>query len=163
MIVVSANSIRVAKSTSSDAGFRSIDPPPPGGEGRTIQGSNSNGVSLRFQPNPGGPRRCRSGNPEARPPAIEGVEDHFAATDKPAVDAAMHAGELDVGAEVPAQCLQGGRTVIGQFDSQRVAVGVGDFVFWRPVNSDAMVQFEDLVCVRGGKVVGTWSPIGRRY
>jgi len=47
--------------------------------------------------------------------------------------------------------------------SERTQVAVGDFVFWRPVNSDAMVQFEDLVCVRGGKVVGTWSPIGRRY
>ena len=47
--------------------------------------------------------------------------------------------------------------------SERTQVAVGDFVFWRPVNSDAMVQFEDLVCVRGGTVVGTWSPVGRRY
>jgi D-serine deaminase-like pyridoxal phosphate-dependent protein len=47
--------------------------------------------------------------------------------------------------------------------SERTKIALGDFVFWRPVNSDAMVQFEDLVCVRGGEVVGTWSPIGRRY
>lgn len=47
--------------------------------------------------------------------------------------------------------------------SSKTQVSVGDFVFWRPVNSDAMVQFETIVCVRGGRVVGTWTPIGRRY
>jgi D-serine deaminase-like pyridoxal phosphate-dependent protein len=47
--------------------------------------------------------------------------------------------------------------------SRRTPIAVGDFVFWRPVNSDALVQFEELACVRGGSVVETWRPLQRRY
>ncbi|HEY4751722.1 MAG TPA: alanine racemase, partial [Candidatus Limnocylindrales bacterium] len=47
--------------------------------------------------------------------------------------------------------------------SERSQVAVGDFVFWQPVNSDALVQFEELACVRGGAVVDIWRPLRRRY
>ena len=42
--------------------------------------------------------------------------------------------------------------------SARVELGVDDYVFLRPTQSEAvMLQFGDLVLVRGGKIVGRWA------
>jgi hypothetical protein len=41
--------------------------------------------------------------------------------------------------------------------------GVGDFVFYRPEESDTFFNFEDILVVRGGKVITTWHPYPRRY
>jgi len=47
--------------------------------------------------------------------------------------------------------------------SRRVNLNVGDFVFYRPRQTDAMFQFAEYYLVRDGKVVGKWKPVGRRY
>jgi D-serine deaminase-like pyridoxal phosphate-dependent protein len=46
--------------------------------------------------------------------------------------------------------------------SRAVQAGVGDFVFYRPGEGDAIFQFERILVVRGGKVVDTWRPLPSR-
>ncbi|MFW5861500.1 MAG: alanine racemase [Spirochaetota bacterium] len=47
--------------------------------------------------------------------------------------------------------------------SGRVQLDVGDFVFYRPRQTDAMFQFAEYYLVRDGKAVGRWKPVVRRY
>lgn len=46
--------------------------------------------------------------------------------------------------------------------SKTVAAGVGDFIFYRPGEGDAIFQFEQILVVRGGKVVDVWKPLPTR-
>jgi D-serine deaminase-like pyridoxal phosphate-dependent protein len=47
--------------------------------------------------------------------------------------------------------------------SRKTGWSLGDFAFYYPKQSDAMFQFEDILLIREGKVVGTWQVFGRRY
>jgi D-serine deaminase-like pyridoxal phosphate-dependent protein len=47
--------------------------------------------------------------------------------------------------------------------SSRVGWQLGDFAFYHPKQSDAMFQFEDILLIRQGTVVGTWQVFDRRY
>jgi D-serine deaminase-like pyridoxal phosphate-dependent protein len=47
--------------------------------------------------------------------------------------------------------------------STRTPVGIGDFVFFHPQQSDAMSQFEEILVLRGGKLVDKWHSFPRRY
>ncbi len=47
--------------------------------------------------------------------------------------------------------------------SRRVNLNVGDFVFYRPRQTDAMFQFARYYIIRDGKVVDKWKPVERRY
>jgi D-serine deaminase-like pyridoxal phosphate-dependent protein len=38
----------------------------------------------------------------------------------------------------------------------------GDFVFYRPLESDVIVQFDEIWVVRGGKIIDSWHPIAHR-
>jgi len=42
-------------------------------------------------------------------------------------------------------------------------LGLGDFVFFQPHQGDAMVQFEEILVIRGGRLVDRWRPFPRRY
>jgi len=46
--------------------------------------------------------------------------------------------------------------------SQAVPLQPGDFVFYRPLESDALMQFDEIHVVRGGKLVGIWHPLPHR-
>ncbi len=46
--------------------------------------------------------------------------------------------------------------------SKKLRLGVGDFIFYRPKQGDAIMQFETIVVVRGGKIVARWKPFDRR-
>jgi D-serine deaminase-like pyridoxal phosphate-dependent protein len=46
--------------------------------------------------------------------------------------------------------------------SDSLALDVGDFVFYHPKQGDAMSQFEDILVVRGGKIVDRWKPFPHR-
>jgi hypothetical protein len=39
----------------------------------------------------------------------------------------------------------------------------GDWMFFRPRQSDRILQFDALITVRGSRVTGTWKPLERRY
>lgn len=41
--------------------------------------------------------------------------------------------------------------------------GVGDFVFFRPPQGDALTQFEQILLVRGGRIVGTFRALPVRF
>jgi D-serine deaminase-like pyridoxal phosphate-dependent protein len=45
--------------------------------------------------------------------------------------------------------------------SDKVALDVGDFVFYHPKQGDAMSQFETTYIVRGGKIIDQWRPLPR--
>jgi D-serine deaminase-like pyridoxal phosphate-dependent protein len=47
--------------------------------------------------------------------------------------------------------------------SNRVPIQRGDYVFYNPIQSDAMFQFEDILLVRGGKITGRWQVFDQRY
>jgi len=47
--------------------------------------------------------------------------------------------------------------------SRKVGWGLGDFAFYYPKQSDAMFQFEDILLIRKGKVIGTWQVFDIRY
>jgi D-serine deaminase-like pyridoxal phosphate-dependent protein len=47
--------------------------------------------------------------------------------------------------------------------SRKVGWGMGDFAFYYPKQSDAMFQFEDILLIRNGKVIGTWNVFDIRY
>jgi D-serine deaminase-like pyridoxal phosphate-dependent protein len=47
--------------------------------------------------------------------------------------------------------------------SSRTTLEIGDYVFYYPIQSDAMFQFEDIVLIRGEKVQGIWKVFDRRY
>lgn len=38
----------------------------------------------------------------------------------------------------------------------------GDFVFYRPLQSDAIMQFDELLVFRGGRLITTWRPLPHR-
>ena len=40
---------------------------------------------------------------------------------------------------------------------------MGNFVFFQPRQGDAMVQFEEILVMRGGSLVDRWHPFPRRY
>ena len=42
-------------------------------------------------------------------------------------------------------------------------VGPGDFVFYRPDQSDELFLFDEIHLLRGGKLVGSWRPFATRY
>jgi D-serine deaminase-like pyridoxal phosphate-dependent protein len=46
--------------------------------------------------------------------------------------------------------------------SRRQTLRAGDLVFYRPRQGDALVQFEEIHLVRGGRLAGTWRPFPRR-
>lgn len=43
--------------------------------------------------------------------------------------------------------------------SETAALNVGDFVFYRPKQGDAIMQFETIYVMRGGKIVDQWKPL----
>lgn len=43
--------------------------------------------------------------------------------------------------------------------SETAALRVGDFVFYRPKQGDAIMQFETIYVMRGGKIVDRWKPL----
>ena len=47
--------------------------------------------------------------------------------------------------------------------SKSVQLDIGDYVFYQPVQSDAMFQFEDILIVRAGQIVDYWNVFNRRY
>jgi hypothetical protein len=47
--------------------------------------------------------------------------------------------------------------------STRQGLGVGDWVFYRPRQGDAVFQFEEIHLVREGRLAGSWRPFPRRY
>jgi D-serine deaminase-like pyridoxal phosphate-dependent protein len=47
--------------------------------------------------------------------------------------------------------------------SSRTTLEVGDYVFYHPIQSDAMFQFEDIILIRGEEVQGVWKVFDRRY
>jgi D-serine deaminase-like pyridoxal phosphate-dependent protein len=47
--------------------------------------------------------------------------------------------------------------------SSRTTLEIGDYVFYHPIQSDAMFQFEDIVLISGEKVNGVWNVFDRRY
>lgn len=46
--------------------------------------------------------------------------------------------------------------------STRQTLHAGDFVLYRPRQGDALVQFETIQLVRGGRLAGAWRPFPRR-
>ena len=47
--------------------------------------------------------------------------------------------------------------------SLNTGLAIGDFVFFRPHQGDAVVQFEEVLVVRDGEIVDRWHPFPRRY
>jgi D-serine deaminase-like pyridoxal phosphate-dependent protein len=47
--------------------------------------------------------------------------------------------------------------------SRQTPVGIGDFVFFHPQQSDAMSQFDEILVLRSGKLVDRWQPFPKRY
>jgi D-serine deaminase-like pyridoxal phosphate-dependent protein len=47
--------------------------------------------------------------------------------------------------------------------SRQTRLDVGDFVFFYPHQSDAMSQFEEILIMRGGKLVDKWQPFPKRF
>lgn len=43
------------------------------------------------------------------------------------------------------------------------SLDIGNFVFFHPKQSDALVQFEDMLVVRKGEIVARWQPFPRRF
>lgn len=41
-------------------------------------------------------------------------------------------------------------------------IKAGDYVFYRPLQSDVLMQFEEILVVRGGAIVTTWHPLPHR-
>ena len=64
-------------------------------------------------------------------------------------------------ADPPNQNLVPNQTTLN--GSRKVAVDVGDFVFYHPIQSDAMFQFEDILVVSQGRVDRVWKVFPRRY
>ena len=42
-------------------------------------------------------------------------------------------------------------------------LNVGDFVYFRPRETDAIFQFDEILLIRNGRIAGSWKPIDRRY
>ena len=40
---------------------------------------------------------------------------------------------------------------------------VGDFVFYRPKQGDAIFQFRDIIVIRNGKIIASWKPFPERF
>lgn len=64
-------------------------------------------------------------------------------------------------ADPPNQNLVPNQTTLN--GSARVALEVGDFVFYQPIQSDALFQFEDVVVYEKGRADRTWKVFPRRY
>ena len=47
--------------------------------------------------------------------------------------------------------------------SKKVPVEEGDFVFFHPDQGDAMSQFEEIIVVRGNKIVNRWASFSKKY
>ncbi len=47
--------------------------------------------------------------------------------------------------------------------SRSGSLRVGDFVFFRPAQGDALSQFEKIVLIRGGRIVGSFRPLPVRF
>ena len=47
--------------------------------------------------------------------------------------------------------------------SQKVTLGVGDFVFFHPQQGDAASQFDEIIVTRGHKILDTWKPFSKRF
>lgn len=47
--------------------------------------------------------------------------------------------------------------------SREAALDIGDFVFFRPYQGDAMFQFEDIQVMRDGQIVDRWKPFPLRF
>jgi D-serine deaminase-like pyridoxal phosphate-dependent protein len=47
--------------------------------------------------------------------------------------------------------------------SSRATLEIGDYVFYHPIQSDALFQFEDIVLIKGDEVQGVWKVFDRRY
>ncbi len=64
-------------------------------------------------------------------------------------------------ADPPNQNLVPNQTTLN--GSRKVALEIGDFVFYHPLQSDAMFQFEDILVLSQGRVERTWKVFQRRY
>lgn len=46
--------------------------------------------------------------------------------------------------------------------SKKVALSVGDFVFFHPLQGDALMQFDEVLALRAGKIEARWRPFASR-
>ena len=47
--------------------------------------------------------------------------------------------------------------------SARTPLNIGDFVFYHPHQGDSIFQFEDILLLRQGRIVGSWKPFRSGY